>query len=278
MNELEEFALSQEEQAQIEGNVPDPTPTPAPTTEQIVKSEPPTQTQDQKMVPLAALHEARQEQKELKARLQEYEQKLSTVDQLKKEFLSLKEKKEEIKPPDPNEDPLGYTTFQINEQKAKISEFENWKRQQTELYETQRQQQEIITQVANTEQEFAKSNQDYWDAASFLKDVRTKELAIYGIVDPQVVSREIAQNTFALSQYAIKQGKSPAEIVYNLAKQYGYKAKSVDNTLHTIEQGQKEASKTLSTGGKTEGNLSAETLISMDGAEFDAAWEKLFGR
>lgn len=284
MNELEEFALSQEEQSQIEGNLPPIAETPITDegTEAPPKPEsPPVQDQktvDQKMVPLAALHEARQEQRELKARLQEYEQKLATVDQLKQDMLSLREKKEEIKPPDPNEDPLGYTHFQIQEQKTKIAEFENWKRQQTELYETQRKQQEIITHVASNEQEFAKTNNDYWDAASFLKDVRTKELAIYGITDPQMVSREIAQNTFALSQYAMQKGKNPAEIAYNLAKQYGYKAKTIDNTLQTIEQGQKEASKSLSSGGKTEGNLTAESLLELNDSEFDAAWDKLFKR
>ena len=132
------------------------------------------------------------------------------------------------------------------------------------------------------EREFMQTNTDYLDAVEFMKDFRRKELNIYGISDPTTVDQEIQKNVYQFTSTILQNKHNPAEVMYNLAKQYGFKPKTaepkVENVFETVEKGQKQASKTLSGGGQAEMNLTAESLLELDGQEFEDAWKKIFGK
>ncbi len=237
---------------------------------------------DDRKVPLAALHEARAEIKELRKQFQDANIKLSAVEQLKQDIIALRESRRELPPVIPNfdEDPLGNLSHRVIEQERKISSYDTDTKQRNQALEAQRQHNNLVNNVAYQEQEFQKTSPDYLDAVQYMREFRKNELAMFGITDPHQITEEIRKNTIALASFAVSQNKNPAEIMYTLAKQYGYKSKShetVPATIETVSKGESNASKTLSGKGITEGNLTAESLVNLEGAEFDAAWKKLFG-
>lgn len=281
MEEIQQLEMTKEEIQMMEtgeGDVstPDITPEPTPVQSLDVEPEPTPDPATQKTVPLAALHEARTEIKELKSRL-------GAVDQLKLQFEELR--KANTPPPEPvpdyNDDPFGYTKHQL-EQQAQTQQSILQRMQQNE---TIHQQQQLISTVGTMENEFKQTHQDYPEAFNFIKELRRAELEEYGITDQDTVIKDLNASAANITLTALRQNKNPAEVIYNLAKRYGYKGPAIpvpppppSKLLDIVEKGQQIAGKTLSTGGQGPDTLTAESLLTMEGDEFDRNWEKLFGK
>lgn len=289
---INELQLTPEEEQQImgkmeeENNNPTPSTEPEPVIEPTITEPAPVQQPDNRTVPLAALHEARAELKELRRLYQESTSKLSTLDKLKQDILAIREsnKKPEPTVPDYNEDPLGNLSQRVNQQEQKISTYDMESARRNQEMEAQKHQSQLINTVVYHEQEFSKTTPDYLDAVNYMRELRKNELSVFGVTDPVQVNEELRKNAIALSSFAVNQGKNPAELMYTIAKQYGYKTKTTNpapnpapSTIDTITKGETGATKTLSGKGITEGNLTAEGLLNLEGEEFETAWKKLFG-
>lgn len=144
--------------------------------------------------------------------------------------------------------------------------------------------------------QFEAKNPDYKAAYNHLLQSRASELVSIGYDDPKALQEAgaspaevqaaakalhdaIVADEYGIADLALKKGKSPAEIIYGLAKQRGY-AKAApagdgksdaEKLLENIEKGQ-NANKSLNgTGGSTgDAGMTAERLERMDAGEFEA--------
>ncbi|MCA6114251.1 hypothetical protein J6524_04815 [Bradyrhizobium sp. WSM 1738] len=134
--------------------------------------------------------------------------------------------------------------------------------------------------------EFEKTTPDFKVAYDFLLNSRAAELRAIGYETPETLHQALIADEFAIAQMAFERGKSPAELIYSLANQRGYKKAAAANPsgdaekaaaekLATIERGQ-AAHKSLSNTGGSSGDqeMTAEALIAMPAEEFEAWCEK----
>jgi len=233
-----------------------------------VKAEP-------KMVPLPALHEARDIIKELK-------NKLAFVDDVKKQLDEVRLQKQKESIPKYEEDPLGNLDHRIKEQIDQKTSLEG-KLQQIEQHQ---QAQAMAYHVTALENEFRRTTPDYDKALNFVLDVKKAEIEMLGVNDPELLNQEVAKIANSLSITALHQGKNPAEIVYGIAKRYGYKTEqpkpvSALGQLEAVKKAQDIAGKTLSKGGDVDASPSATKLASekfnIFDPDFDKKWKEIFG-
>ena len=145
--------------------------------------------------------------------------------------------------------------------------------------------------------EFEKTTPDFKAAYNFLLNSRAAELKAIGYDTPETLHQALIADEFGIAQMALQRGKSPAQMLYDLANQRGYKKASADapkpgageeaaaEKLARIERGQAEHKSLSNTGGSSgDQEMTAEALIAMSAEEFEA-WtsknpakaRKLFG-
>ena len=220
---------------------------------------------EKKMVPLPALQEARKETKELReqmkriqdegaARLAEFQKRLESM----------------ANPPAPKP---GFADDPANFLKDKVDQLEVAQANAQRLAQEAQLEQAIAGRLNSSEVAFAKEHADYGDAAKHLADIIHKNLTLVGVPQErhdQAFRQEVRNLTIA----AAKAGREPAELIYDMAKNYGYAIKTVkskaEEKIETIKKGE-EVSTTLGSGGKAEsGSLSLDSIARMDDDDFVA--------
>ncbi|MGJ4954621.1 hypothetical protein ACQR1H_03180 [Bradyrhizobium sp. HKCCYLRH2015] len=131
--------------------------------------------------------------------------------------------------------------------------------------------------------QFKQTNPDYMEAYNFLLKSRAAELQAIGYDTPEALHNALTADEFGIAEMAMSRGKSPAEMIYALAKQRGYAAKSVGEKsepsaaerLATIERGQAANKSLNNTGGSTgDADMTVERLLAMPMSEFETWVEK----
>lgn len=119
---------------------------------------------------------------------------------------------------------------------------------------------------------------DYRKAYDFLLASRAADLQAIGYDTPEKLHNALTADEFAIAEMAKAQGKSPAAMLYALAKARGYKVaaapaagETAAERLALIEEG-RNANKSLGDlGGEAPGGaMTAQQLIDMPMAEFEA--------
>ena len=238
-----------------------------------------------KQVPLAALHEARQIQKELREELQRAREEARQAAEKATKYSSTFEKflAEQTKQAAPKyeEDPLGALKYENDQLKEKIQQLDTGVQKNQEDFTRAQQYQSFAQHVQAQEATYKQTATDYDQAIAHLKQVRLQDFADLGL--NQADAQAALQNEiFGLAQAAVQNGRNPAEIAYKMAQRYGYKSDTTnvsDKKLETLAKGQ-EASKTLA-GGKADVPLTLDALSQLDDDQLDAlikddkAWKKL---
>lgn len=228
---------------------------------------------------------------QLKARLRESETKEATLNGrlsiLERLARGLPATDEPQKPAviDPDTDPLGAvkSTFQ------KVTELENQLAQRTQQEQATQHERQFVDAYQRGAQEFAKTNNEFFDAYSHLVNGRVAELQLIGH-DQQMVAQIVAAEEKMIINTAIAQGKDPYQSIYDVAKLRGFsKAPSVeppktDDTAKVVSmQKAEKATKTLSNApGAASATPTLDALANMSEDEFAEAtagknWRKLFG-
>lgn len=231
----------------------------------------------QEMVPHAALHEAREEAKQLKAELAAFRAQAGRP-------------AEEPKPPvDIETDPL-----------AALRELRDWQQGQQQQTEQHHQLQAFSQRVVAHEADFAAATPDYGKAVAHLRDARAAELRSIGVPD-HMINQQLHNEAIATALFAFEKGKNPGEVFYELAKVRGYKLdatppadptppaaepvpevdaateqKRVESqgALERIQRGQRAARPTAGGGGNApSGELSLADGANLTGAAFDKWFE-----
>ena len=175
-------------------------------------------------------------------------------------------------------------TDPIENHEGRLKKFEDEKAETDRNAELVAAQRELDYYISVAEDQFEANTQDYGSAVDFLKNAKTEELILAG-EDRRQIPAIIAHQFRTMSSNAFNTGKNPAEVLYKIAGNYGYTKTAneeheeikKDNALEEIDEGQKKASKKLPKGGTVKKKLTAAGLLELEGDEFDAKWDEMFG-
>lgn len=226
----------------------------------------------ERMVALAALHEERSRRREIDRQYRETQQQLA---ELRGKFAVI----ERLNAPQPKPPPsveedipgaVRATTEAVDELRQRMAVRDARDR-------AARDEQDVIAAYRVDAAQFEARMPDFREAYSHLLASRAQELAALGYDDPRAVHDALRADELAVAQAALARRQSPAEIIYNLARQRGYvgagaapRARAGER-LASIERGQ-AANKSLSATGGAGGDadISAEALLKMPMDEFEA--------
>ena len=230
-------------------------------------------------IPLRKLQESENQRRELEKRLAEREEAFARADERLRTLMQLAQPKQEetaVAPPDPKDDPIGA----IEWQKQQIERIEQERQRQTVEYQQAQQLNALDTSYRQSWSAFAGKQTDAIDAYNHFVAVTGQFLAMQGVPQERV-NQLIENEERKIAAAALQQGRNPAELIYNAAKQMGYAPKqaapAVDDSVRKaseadIERRQKASSASRSLGSasgqRSEGMPSAQELANMSEEEF----------
>jgi hypothetical protein len=239
-------------------------------------------------VPLATFLEEKKARKELATKYQETEKalaelrgKFSIIDKLK--LGGEADPQAPAAPPSVEDDIFGAVKH-IGETVAQMQKrVEDEKAAMETADKAAAEQKTFVDNYTKACDEFAKTTTDFKAAYDFLLNSRAAELKAIGYDTPETLHQALIADEFAIAQMAFQRGKSPAQMLYDLANQRGYKKASAAapkpgaeeeaaaEKLARIERGQAEHKSLSNTGGSSgDQDMTAEALIAMPADEFEA--------
>lgn len=187
-------------------------------------SEPPPAPVRQDVVPHAALHEAREQNKALRAQIAalEAQPRLTTDDaDLLKQLRQQRQPAEQT--PDFLENPKGYIDSKVTGAIKELQTVKEATNQTREQLQQQEQQRQIIAAASAHEQTFAAQTPDYFQAIQHIRNIRTQQLQMfYPSATPVQIQQQIAREELGGAAQAMSAGLNPAEMVYKYAQTLGY--------------------------------------------------------
>jgi hypothetical protein len=248
-------------------------------------------------VPYSALHEERQKRKQLGGEVDQLKGQLSEMGGKLAVLLGLQKKPEgegdkPAGPPKPEDDIFGA----VNDTNSRLAKLEKAREDDAAAAKEDGERATFVSNYRADADAFTKDNADYKDAYNFLLNTRAVELIAIGYDDPAELKKNgadletvqaaakalhdaLVADEFAIAQMAAGKKKSAASIIYNLAKQRGYKkadAKPGEGEgkgaaqLETIERGLNSNKSLNGAGGGADGDeMTAQRLINMSLSEFE---------
>lgn len=232
----------------------------------------------EKMVSLAALHEERTRRKtteadkrKIETELAELRGKFSIIEKLQG---PQQETQAEVTP---ETDIFGYA----KKTGETVAELQKRLDAQDAQNKDHQERGKLVTNYQTDAAQFSQKNPDFGAAYNHLLASRAAELQALGYDNPQALHDALVQEEMQIATLSFQNGKSPAETIYALAQQRGYKkadpnAKTDAATkLDTIERGQ-NANKSLSNAGGGGGDdaMTAAALLKMPNDDFEAWCQK----
>jgi hypothetical protein len=229
-------------------------------------------------------------QREERARIDERLQLIMRAQQQEQEQEQQTDEQSQV--PDPEQDPFAYMRYLENQISA-LS-------QQTQGNDARfRQQDEYATVKTAFQQDanaFTQREPDFINGYQYLMRARDRELQRLGRNNAQERAQIINQEELMIVSECLRNGKSAAELVYELAKDRGY-SKSIPEPapspapvqnglaaaqrpsavaqVAAIQKGTAAAKSLGSAAGGSNQPLTAELLASMSEAEFDVVYSKM---
>lgn len=196
-------------------------------------------------------------------------------EEMRKALAELKQDTGEYLPddiPDPSDDPhatlhaLRHIARQFVETQRREAEQQARTAQESEADHALR------VEVESSEAAFVAETPDYYDALKHYRSQIADEMRAVGVADSEL-SAQVLRSIKATVNYALRQGKDPAETFYNLAKARGYRSGQARAQIEAVERGQR-SSADVPRGGRRNG-ASVDNILNSDGAEFDKLWAQL---
>lgn len=226
---------------------------------------------------LIALRQERASSRETKAEIETLRQQVEQFKALREELDARRKETQAAKERALfEENPAEYLRQQTERLSQKI---EGLSAQEAEAVKKFEAQQALDNTVRMQATSFAKENADYIDAFQFVRDRKFAEYELYG-VPPEQREQAFHQESMAFAQHAVANGRNAAEMVYNLAKTWGYAPKQVAVPAQTAEakvaalQNGQKAAQTLSTGTAPPRESMLARVEDMSDDEFDKFWKE----
>lgn len=223
------------------------------------------------LVPHQALHEQRERRKAAEKRARDLEIENA---KFRERFTVIKElqgKEEPKGPPKPEEDIFG--AFEHLSNGLETVNKQLAERDAATKQEAQRN--ELVGHYRNDAAAFAAANPDFNEAYNHLLQSRARELQALGYDTPAELQKALQNEEMSIAMMAFEKGKSPAQVIYDLAKGRGYKKADpkadAEAKLDTIERGS-GLNKSLSAAAGASGDdeMTPERLLAMPNDEFEA--------
>lgn len=229
---------------------------------------------ENKVVNLGALHEERQRRQEFQRKAQELESKVSEMERAFQEMSKRLNPEEPI--PDFDENPAENLKAQIAAAQKRLEAIESQGKQSQEQTQQRENFNRFVNQYQAQAAQFAQKQPDFMEAYQHIRAVRRQQLEAVGYTDPAGLEGMLQQEELQIAGKAFQDGVNPAERLYALAKQLGYSGKQAENKLQTIAEGQTKGRSLSGPSGSPGDNapMTLERLSKLEGAEFDAAFEK----
>lgn len=193
--------------------------------------------------------------------------------------------------PDPQTDPLGAMMHQLNNLNEQLQALQQQQVQQQQLTQQEAEFNAFVTEVKTQRDLFQKTTPDFTDAYQHLRNARAADLRDVGVPEDRI-AQTLLQDELAVAYNAKQQGKNPAEVMYNMAKRYGYAPKAaapapapaapdLSQRIAQLQQGQAAAINIPRTDGTQA--LTFEGLKDASGRDLDALvtndaeWSRLVG-
>jgi hypothetical protein len=188
-------------------------------------------------------------------------------------------------PPNPEEDIFGYLKWRDEEQERRFNELADRVGQTSQTIQSDRDESNLRSAYQQDATRFAQANPDFAQAYNHLNKVRDMMLENAGYTDPKQREQIRLNEERDLVTQTLKSGKSPAEVVYSIAKTLGYATSaaapaapapapaaqqpSVTAEIERLQKAQ-AASKTLSgSGGSAPAPMTVQALAAMSDEEFE---------
>lgn len=242
--------------------------------------------QEHSTVSHAALHEERQRRQEEQAANNEMREKIARMEERFAQVVHASTPQEPVA--DFDDDPAAYLKQQADEQTATMAEMKQTQDAQNEANQQQARFNNFMNNYGAQAKQYEAAQSDFPDAYKYLADSRRGEYEAMGM-DQTQINEYMRRDEIQVAVSAMEQGINPAERMYEIAKLRGYALKAnpggggetttpAQVKLDTIAKGQEKATSTIAgPSGKTETPMTLEKLADLEGAEFDAAWDKQFG-
>jgi hypothetical protein len=182
------------------------------------------------------------------------EESQARQDALKQELDALKAREVAAnapKAPDQNTDPLGYLAFKIEEGQRATEALKEQLLEAQKATATNSQVATFMEAVNNQVSAFMKDHADYPKAYEHLVNLRMEEYRMRGMTQKQADEALNVEQT-QIAQSALTTGKNVGEVVYTLAKKYGYQAPATTAAPTTPESKLDTLKKGLETGTPVE--------------------------
>jgi hypothetical protein len=227
------------------------------------------------LVPHQALHEQRERRKAAEKKARDLEIENAKFRERFTILENLQGKDEPKGPPKPEEDIFGafeHVSKSLETVQKQLADGEAAKKHETQLNE-------LVGHYRNDAAKFTASTPDFKEAYNHLLQSRARELQALGYDTPAELEKALQNEEMSIAMMAFEKGKSPAEVIYSLAKERGYKKTDPkaagEAKLDAIERGSglnKSLSSTAGTSGDDE--MTAERLLAMPNDEFESWCEK----
>ncbi len=238
----------------------------------------------------AALREERDLRKQMQQELAEQREaskKMSDAFQKLVDAADGKTAQPEPQIPSYEDDPIGHLNAKLEQANSKIDSLSKSTDQINTSVEQQKQFNDFMNSYQTKTQTFMAENTDYMDAYKHLVAEIKTDYELQGLSEAEAISAA-NQAELQLADQLMRQGKNPAETIYQMAQRRGYQraqtqaapvqdkvAKQAAN-MDRVERGMK-ASRSISTKGVSPNNrMSLEEIASLSDDEFDQVdWSKV---
>ncbi len=232
-------------------------------------------------VPQGALHAERERRKAAEGQLTEAKAALARIAEFR----------DRVKAEQPPALPATDDPAALEHLTRRLGEVETRQTEQTQRQQIDAADQAELNQLGAvmvaSENAYRAEKPDYDAAISHVIQARAQELTLYGLTMPEI-QQAIAEEVTDIARSAVKQGRDPAELGYQIALSRGYRPEAAAQpvqqpgtaqaTLEAIAAA-KQASRSLGGGGGSSPQaLNAETILQMDSAEFDALYSTPEGK
>ncbi len=296
--------LSPEETAQMdEMRQADVAPQPEEIVEQL-PAEHAEQTEEERtpqggMVPRSRLNEESERRRQSEMRLAEIERQNTLLQERTNLILQSVQaqqqqrqpQQEAQEPPALDKDPVGYLVGTLQRQGDVIQQL--MQEAQNRGQQTQQLGQALSVQqrAQALENEYKQKNPDYEPALQHLLAARHRELTLVGISDPELRQQILSEEYMTVARLAMQQGANPADRIYELSKERGFKAgngaaaqevipppQTAAERVANVAAGQQQSRSLSSVRGAAPVPLTAQRLMEMSSEEFAKYYDTPEGR
>ncbi len=252
----------------------------------------------ERVVNYGALHAERQKRKTAEAEASKGREEVAKLMGRFETLQQLAQRSQQPKPeapaevPDINIDPVGHFQALYQQSQQKIADIDKWRQSQEANATAMNNVQQLGRIAQQSEAEFTKTTPDYPEAFQYVRNQRDQELQDMGYTDKGQREQILQTDALQIAAQALQANKSPAEVVYKVAKARGFQGKAAApvkaadapdaKKIATIAKGQAANTSLGQVGGNSIPEFSAENIAKMSDSEFekwatDENWRKMMG-